>query len=242
MKGEYVVFIISIALGLLVWVVGAVPGIDARLIAMAVFLIFGIVMSGVMVRHRGVEDALRYQGFHDVLTGLYNRAFFEEELKRLDTERQLPLSVIVGDLNGLKVTNDTFGHAKGDELLRKTAQVFKEVCRKEDVIARWGGDEFFVILPQTDEKMAADVCSRIRKACAKIDPNPIPLSVALGSASKARPDQDIREVIREAEDRMYPNKILNEESVSSSVLSSLQAATGARDNETKEQAQRGNCW
>ena len=85
------------------------------------------------------EQRLRHASFHDQLTGLYNRAYFEEELDRLDKLRQLPLSIIIGDVNCLKLTNDAFGHHCGDQLLKKAARVLKQACRKEDMTARWGG-------------------------------------------------------------------------------------------------------
>jgi diguanylate cyclase (GGDEF)-like protein len=77
--------------------------------------------------------------FHDSVTGLYNRAYFEEEIKRLDTGRSLPVSLIIGDLNNLKLVNDTFGHEEGDRLLQKIAEILRKTCRNEDVMARWGG-------------------------------------------------------------------------------------------------------
>jgi len=88
------------------------------------------------------QQRILYMSYHDSLTGLYNRRFMEEELKRLDTSRQLPLSIIMGDVNGLKLTNDVFGHNAGDKLLIRAAEIVKESCRKEDIVARWGGDEF----------------------------------------------------------------------------------------------------
>ncbi|SPF56229.1 hypothetical protein SBF1_8970002 [Candidatus Desulfosporosinus infrequens] len=80
-----------------------------------------------------------YLSYHDALTGLYNRRFYEEEIKRLDTDRNLPISIIIGDVNGLKIINDAFGHVKGDELLQKAAAAIQSACRADDIIARWGG-------------------------------------------------------------------------------------------------------
>ncbi|NLY39456.1 MAG: diguanylate cyclase, partial [Firmicutes bacterium] len=97
-----------------------------------------------ITERKKVEEEIRYISYHDSLTGLYNRAFFIEELKRLDTERNLPLAIIMGDMNGLKLTNDIFGHAAGDMLLQKGAAILKKVCRADDIIARIGGDEFVI--------------------------------------------------------------------------------------------------
>ena len=93
---------------------------------------------------------IEFLSYHDQLTGLYNRRFYEEELKRLDTERNLPMTIVMGDVNGLKLINDSFGHVMGDELLKKVAEVIKKGCRTDDIIARLGGDEFVILLPKTD--------------------------------------------------------------------------------------------
>ncbi|HBZ85982.1 MAG TPA: hypothetical protein DEO67_02435 [Candidatus Edwardsbacteria bacterium] len=85
------------------------------------------------------DERINYLSFHDKLTGLYNRAYFEEELSRLDSERFLPISLIIGDVNGLKLINDAFGHQQGDKFLVRTAEIIKKQCRKSDVVARWGG-------------------------------------------------------------------------------------------------------
>ncbi len=89
-------------------------------------------------------DEIEYLSYHDHLTGLYNRRFFEEEIDRLDTERNLPITIIMGDVNGLKLINDSFGHEVGDELLIKTAEVIATECREDDIVARLGGDEFVI--------------------------------------------------------------------------------------------------
>lgn len=113
--------------------------------------ILGLIgVSRDITKSKQKEEEILYLNYHDVLTGLYNRAFFDEELKRLDTERQLPLSVIIGDINGLKLINDALGHAEGDKLLVAMSKILKNCCRAEDIIARTGGDEFGILLPKTD--------------------------------------------------------------------------------------------
>src|SRR5665648_551289 len=97
---------------------------------------------------------------HDFLTNLYNRIYFETEKKRLDTTRQLPFSIIMGDINGLKLINDGFGHQKGDEVLVEVAKILKSCCREEDIISRLGGDEFGILLPRTDSQTAQSICNK----------------------------------------------------------------------------------
>ena len=154
------------------------------------------------------EEKIRYLSFHDSLTGLYNRAFADEELQRLDTPRQLPLSIIMGDVNALKLINDVFCHYDGDRLIKTIASFLQQASRKEDIVARWGGDEFVVILPQTKYEEAQEICGRVKRLCQSAPADPIQPSIALGAASKERVEQNIKEVLAEAEDTMYSNKLL----------------------------------
>ena len=109
------------------------------------------------------EDEIRYLNFHDVLTGLYNRRFFEKEIKALDIESNLPLSIIVGDINGLKVINDTLGRDHGDQLIKSVANILKSCVREKDVLARTGGDDFCILLPQTSNEEAYEIMKNIEK-------------------------------------------------------------------------------
>jgi diguanylate cyclase (GGDEF)-like protein len=183
------------------------------------------------------EERIHYMTFHDRLTGLYNRAYIEEEMQRIDTERQLPISLIMGDLNNLKLVNDTYGHEKGDELLVKAAEVLKKSCRKEDIVARWGGDEFVVLLPQTPLEISDKICGRIYNETQK-EEQELLVSIALGSASKVENDEEIFKVLNKAENRMYKNKITNRNSARSNVLSALLNTLREKSYETEEHSSR----
>ncbi len=184
------------------------------------------------------EEKILDLSFHDHLTGLYNRRFFEEELKRLDTERQFPLSFIMGDLNGLKIINDVFGHIEGDKLLKETAEILKTVCRSDDILARWGGDEFVILLPKTSVSDSEDIVERIKKECKKTNSQKIPVSLSLGAATKETAGQDIQSIVIDAESNMYKNKLAQKESLTSSIIFALEQALYEKSSETKEHTDR----
>ena len=118
-----------------------------------------------ITERKQAEENLRYISFHDTLTGLYNRAYFEEEMERLNSSRQYPVSIIACDLDGLKQINDQLGHDIGDKALKATAKILKAgVFRKEDVIARTGGDEFVILLPSVDIEENPDVLLRLEQS------------------------------------------------------------------------------
>jgi diguanylate cyclase (GGDEF)-like protein len=155
------------------------------------------------------ETSMRYMSFHDKLTGLYNRAFFEEELERLNQSRQLPISIIMGDVNGLKLINDIFGHLSGDRLLKMIAEVMKSTCRTEDIISRWGGDEFVILLPDVGEDDASAVCERIQEACRRVSEEVFRISISLGYASKKDMNESLSDIFNLAESVMYKEKLMN---------------------------------
>lgn len=108
------------------------------------------------------EERLKYMSIHDQLTDLYNRAFFEEWMNRLEQSRLFPISMVMIDMDGLKAINDAHGHAAGDKLLQRAAKILMASFRGEDIVARIGGDEFAVWLPNTDEITACQIIERLR--------------------------------------------------------------------------------
>lgn len=152
------------------------------------------------------QKHFEYIGYHDYLTGLYNRMFFDIELERLNTERQLPLAVIIGDMNNLKETNDKYSHIQGDQLLVEVAGIFNESVRAEDIVARWGGDEFVIILPQSNEFTVKNVIQRINKKC-KSSKSKVKPSISLGYYIQTEVEDDFYEGLRKAEKIMYKQKI-----------------------------------
>jgi len=156
---------------------------------------------------REKQKQIEYLSFHDHLTGLYNRRYMEDSIKRLDTKRNMPFSIIVTDVNGLKLTNDAYGHDMGDKLLIKVSDILKNSCRKEDIICRVGGDEFVVLLPGIDEKKAEEITDRIVEESHNTSLDSVIISLAVGYATKIRADKDILEVYKEADNKMYKNKL-----------------------------------
>jgi diguanylate cyclase (GGDEF)-like protein/PAS domain S-box-containing protein len=160
-----------------------------------------------ITEHKTIEEEISYLSYHDQLTGLYNRRFLEEELKRLDTQRQLPISIIMADVDRLKYINDAHGHEKGDSLLIVVSEIINNSCRKEDIIARWGGDEFLIFLPKTSEKDARDLMDRIRETfkIQKLD-GELAISISLGLSTKHKQDEKIEDTIKQADKNMYDAK------------------------------------
>ncbi len=155
------------------------------------------------------ESKLEYLSYHDNLTGLHNRHYLEDELKEMAASGKFPISIIMSDLNGLKMINDTLGHAMGDKLLVNSANVLKQSLRDYDVLARAGGDEFVAVLPATSEKIGQEIIGRIRANILQhnnLHPE-LPISLALGLATAQDSSQDLMDTYKEADDNMYSDKM-----------------------------------
>lgn len=177
---------------------------------------FGTIQD--ITRIRKTEEEIRYLSYHDYLTGLFNRRFYEEVLIKLDTEENYPLTLVMADVNGLKMINDSFGHAVGDELLQMAANVIKRGCRQNDVIARLGGDEFVIILAKTDAETAALIIKRLEMLAAQEKIYGLKLSIAFGCRTKTRKEESIQQVLKNAEDDMYRHKLYESASMRSKTI------------------------
>ncbi|HEY3426706.1 MAG TPA: diguanylate cyclase, partial [Negativicutes bacterium] len=117
-----------------------------------------------ITKRKQLETKLTYLSLHDQITGLYNRTHFEHSLRQMQASSYFPFSIVVCDVDGLKLVNDTLGHDAGDTLLKTAADILKQCFRTKDLVARIGGDEFAILLPNSLKAPVETACRRIRDA------------------------------------------------------------------------------
>ncbi len=199
---------------------------------------------GVVLVFRDVTDKkeqrkkIEFLSFHDSLTGLYNRRYFEEEMQRVEASGELPVSIILGDVNSLKLTNDIFGHAFGDMLLEKVSEVLRGVFGPQAVIARWGGDEFVILMPGASAVQAEEAIAAVTEAFSKEQIRAIRGSISMGYATKADPEESISRVLVTAEENMYSVKSLNRDDVRSRAIDAITDSLYESSCREREHAER----
>lgn len=184
------------------------------------------------------KEEILYLSYHDKLTGLYNRRFYEEEVNMLDNKENFPLTVIIGDVNGLKLINDAFGHQLGDRLLQTAADSIKEACRTEDIVARWGGDEFIILLSKTSAEDAQEIVKRIKIRCTQKWVSSLNLSISFGWDSKTKEEENINDIVKRAEDNMYQNKLIEYEGVRGNIINTIINVLNEKNPREKEHSRR----
>jgi diguanylate cyclase (GGDEF)-like protein/PAS domain S-box-containing protein len=190
------------------------------------------------------EEKMEFLSMYDVLTGLYNRACFEKEVQQCENRQCGPIGIILCDVDGLKLVNDTLGHKAGDQMLISAAQVLKKSFPQEVFIARVGGDEFSILLPFADiARLEEAVCDILREIEAYNQNNPsLPLSISLGYAFRKNDSVSIYELFKRADNNMYREKLGRSQSARSAIVKTLIKTLEARDFLTEEHAERLQDW
>lgn len=187
-----------------------------------------------------LNEKLKYYSIRDYLTGLYNRTYFEEELKKFDGEYVKNIGLVVCDVDGLKFINDTFGHLAGDDILKNTAAILNKYFSPDSIIARIGGDEFAILLINSDDKFIEKACSNISKEVLRCDDENLNVnaSISVGYAYETDYEGSVRKLFSEADSNMYKNKLLKSGSIRNAIVLTLNKALEARDFITEGHAER----
>ncbi|RII36059.1 diguanylate cyclase [Clostridium chromiireducens] len=195
------------------------------------------VLRDITIRKK-LEERLEYLSYNDQLTGLYNRRFYDEELKRLDVKENYPLTIVLGDVNGLKLINDSFGHVVGDELIKKSAQIIKNGCRSQDVVIRLGGDEFIILMPKTDTYEAEKIIKNINNLAKKEEIQNLDISISFGYETKCHEEEMIQEIFIKAEDYMYKRKLFESSNMRGKTIDTIINTLNEKNKREEEHSVR----
>ncbi|HCU08764.1 MAG TPA: hypothetical protein DF480_07385, partial [Clostridiales bacterium] len=202
-------------------------------------------LEGIIVdisQTKAALDRIHYMDEHDDLTGLLNRKYFDKRKEEYESSQDVPISMIIADINGIRLINDAFGHDSGDRLIVETAKILERCFGPDILLARTGGDEFAAIFPGEDAQGAALQIDLIRKeidtfnkACQRDEEQ---ISLAIGSATKENPAQTLEDIEKEAAEALRRSKLFEQKSRNNAILSSIMSTMYARSQETEAHSQR----
>jgi len=199
--------------------------------------IVGITLFGQdITEQRRKEEEILYISYHDFLTGLYNRRYFSEYVELIHID-QLPMTYIVADINGLKLTNDAFGHHFGDELISIIAQSLKDHFRPQDVVCRSGGDEFVVAMPNTTREQALEIIDIIKKDLYDNHFNGMSITVSFGVNTMTELGKSVFSM-KQAEIEMYRNKLFESSSDRSETIKAILATLYVKNPREENHSRR----
>lgn len=200
----------------------------------------GIIID--ITKQKEKENEIRYLSEHDYLTDLLNRRVFEDYKNSISSADEYPVSVIVADIDGLKLINDTLGHSSGDELIKRASMMLAMHKRQEDMLFRTGGDEFCLILPKTDAVEVECIMTEIMHKCSDENYNQRHctdfIELSLGHATAISAKNSISNIILQAEDYMYRRKLIKNGSAHGRGVEQMKGMMFERSQETEEHSGR----
>ena len=189
-------------------------------------------------KYKKQQQKIKYIGYHDQLTTTYNRSYIEKELQKYKKTSSLTLAVVMIDINGLTLVNESFGYEKGDQLLVEVADKIKTFLGEKDILGRWSGDEFIILKPQSSKEEILELRETVDAYCESTAEDEIPVSLGFGSAFKKDLNTDIYQVINQADRNMNQDKLTKARSSKNKFVKNLINTLGAKSSETKEHALR----
>ncbi|WP_276354585.1 HD domain-containing phosphohydrolase [Cohnella caldifontis] len=197
-----------------------------------------LILTDITEQYKSKEQ-LEFLSTHDPLTGMFNRNYVEKWISDFGPGSPRPVSLIMADMNGLKLVNDVFGHLNGDQLLTRAGGIIRQTFGESAVCARWGGDEFLVLLPGADAEACAERIRRLREAFESADAAPIPISMAIGCATLADPGrEEWGPLFQQAEKEMYKTKLLESRAIRKKLIAEITEAMYARGIEDRSHVSR----
>lgn len=202
---------------------------EARLLPFVNNSVLAIVRD--ITERKAAEENIYMMSIYDNMTGFYNRNYFEKEMSRHEEQNLMNIGIVICDLDGLKLVNDTLGHLEGDKYLVTVSEILKACFRKQDIIGRIGGDEFAVLMEDTSSKEIEEIRAKISKDIHEINKKrtSIPISISFGYSVSQGNSRNLREMLKEADKYMYREKLKHHQNAKGELIHVLTKMLEFRD-------------